>query len=147
MAAGAAMPLLTLGIGAIEIAEYNRVQKSMQTAADAAVLSIFSKAYMAVKKNQHFDLSKSIKTANNLFDANFTQRHRVNALKRKLSGRQRKSKLQMTYSASANIKNMFGDINPLAGNKIIIHASAEFDPFSGKPPRLVYTHKGSVAFD
>ena len=105
MAAGAAMPMLALIMGGIELAEFNRIERSMQHAADTAVMAAFD--------GRELDWSQRIKRADKFFDVNFPYDHRIKKVKRKLSGSQRRRKITLEYSASAQNVNLTGEVQPV----------------------------------
>ena len=128
MTAGFALPALTLIAGGLEIAEFHRTKIDMQHAADTAVMS----AIYAPDR----DWSKRVRRANDFFDNNFQNPHKVTRIKRKLRGNSDRKRLVLRYDASADIISLFGELNPFTKNTIRVTSEAELDFRSGRPARL-----------
>ena len=127
--AAAALPALTLVAGGIEFAEYNKTMASMQHAADTAVMAAIS--------SPEPRWSKRVRRAHRFFDVNFQQDRRASHVRKRLSGKRDRTRLVMTYQASATAKRLFGDLNPFTKDKIKVTARAEYILFSNRPPRLI----------
>ena len=135
MAAGAAMPMLALIMGGIEMAEFSRIERSMQHAADTAVMAAFD--------GRDSNWSQRIKRADRFFDMNFPYDHRIKKVERKLSGSQRRRKITLEYSASAQNVNLTGKFNPFAKSRVSVKARAVYVQGSNRAPRLVYSRSSS----
>ena len=129
MTAGALVPLLTLTAGGLEFAEYQRVQASMQHAADTAVMAAFQPA----GRRWHH----RVKRANQFFDVNFQHADRVTRVRKRLRGRQDRYRLVLQYQASSKINRLFGDFNPFTNDTIRVVSRAELNLKTGFAPRLI----------
>lgn len=129
MTAGAMVPLLTLTAGGLEFAEYQRVQTSMQLAADQAVLSAFDQ--------DRRGWSRRIKRAHRFFDVNFKHRSRVTQVKKRLRGRNDRRKMVLSFEASGKLNSLFGEFNPFAKDRVIVRSRAVLHYGSGSGPRLI----------
>ncbi len=130
MAGGAILPMLALVLGGIEMAEVSRVKRSMQHAADTAVMAAFD--------GNDLRWPQRIKRADRFFDFNFQNEHRVEKLQRKLRGQRQRRKVVLEYTASAQNVNLTGKLNPFADTRITVKAKAVYFLGSSRPPKLVY---------
>ena len=137
MTAGALVPMLPLVAGGLELAQYNKTQSSMQFAADSAV--------MAAITDPQLRWSKRIRRAHHFFDLNFQHRGLVNQVNKRLSGENRRGRVELTYRASTDVKTLFGELNPFTKSRITVKATAEHYWRSKRPPRLI-SSKGSSGF-
>ena len=132
----AMIPILGLVVGGIEFAEIDKITRSMQHAADTAVIAAFDAPELT--------WSKRIRRANGFFDANFLFPERVGGVSKKLSGKQTKRRVVLNYSASAKIDSLFGEMSPFFDGTISVQASALYVEGSGKHPRLISSGKSSA---
>lgn len=135
MTAGALVPLLTLTAGGLEYAEYQRVQASMQHAADTAVMA----AFQPEGRRWHH----RVKRANSFFDVNFQHANRVTRIRKRLRGRQDRYRLVLQYQASSKINRLFGDFNPFTNDTIRVDSRAELNLKTGLSPRLISSASGT----
>ena len=135
MTAGALVPLLTLTAGGLEFAEYQRVQASMQHAADTAVMAAF---HPDGRRWHH-----RVKRANQFFDVNFQHVDRVTRVRKRLRGRQDRYRLVLEYQASSKINRLFGDFNPFTNDTIRVVSRAELSLKTGLSPRLISSASGT----
>ena len=135
MTAGALVPLLTLTAGGLEFAEYQRVQTSMQHAADTAVMAAF---HPEGRRWHH-----RVKRANQFFDVNFQHADRVTRVRKRLRGRQDRYRLVLEYQASSKINRLFGDFNPFTNDTIRVVSRAELSLKTGLSPRLISSASGT----
>ena len=135
MTAGALVPLLTLTAGGLEFAEYQRVQASMQHAADTAVMAAF---HPEGRRWHH-----RVKRANKFFDVNFQHVDRVTRVRKRLRGRQDRYRLVLEYQASSKINRLFGDFNPFTNDTIRVVSRAELSLKTGLSPRLISSASGT----
>ncbi len=129
MTAGALMPILTLTAGGLEFAERQRIEISMQHAADTAVMAAFD--------NSKRGFRKKMRRAHQFFDANFQHSNRVTRVKKRLAGKDLRQRLVLTYQASGRVHSLFGELNPFTNNIIKVTSRAEFVYRSGRGPRLI----------
>ncbi|MEP0944881.1 MAG: Tad domain-containing protein [Rhizobiaceae bacterium] len=129
MTAGSLVPLLTLTAGGLEFAEYQRIQSSMQHAADTAVMA----AFQPDGRRWHH----RVRRANKFFDVNFQQPQRVTRIKKQLRGRQDRKRLVLQYQASAKINRLFGEFNPFTEDTVRVVSRAEMNFTTDYAPRLV----------
>lgn len=134
MTVGALVPLLTLTAGGLEFAERQRVETSMQHAADTAVMAAFD--------NDRHGWRKKVRRANNFFDSNFHYSNRVTRIKKRLRGQAGRKSMVLTYHASSQVHSLFGELNPFTGNIIKVTARAELVYRSGRGPRLISAETG-----
>ena len=134
---GTILPILALVAGGIEIAETSRLKRSMQHAADTAVMAAFQKPDLS--------WSKRIKLANDFFDSNFPHDHRVLKIKKRLSGQQTKRRVILEYTASAENKSLTRGINPFTEITITVKSRALYIAGSFTPPKLIAS--GSVSLE
>ena len=135
MTAGALVPLLTLTAGGLEFAERQRVETSMQLAADTAVMAAFN--------SERRNWRQRKKRADHFFDANFRHANRVTRIKKRLRGKESRRRIVLTYQASSRVHSLFGEFNPFSDNTIRVTSRAELVFRSGQGPRLVATEPGS----
>ena len=129
MTAGALVPLLTLTAGGLEFAERQRVETSMQHAADTAVIAAFD-----VERNRGRD---RVRRSHRFFDANFQYWKRVSRVKKRLRGQQGRQRLVMQFEASSKISSLFGEFNPFTSDTIKVTSRAELIYGSDQGPRLI----------
>ena len=135
MAAGALVPLLTLTAGGLEFAERQRVESSMQLAADTAVMAAFN--------SERRNWRQRKKRADHFFDTNFRYSNRVTRIKKRLRGKESRKRLVVTYQASSQVHSLFGEFNPFTNNTIKVTSRAELVYRSGRGPRLISPVSGS----
>ncbi|NKB51624.1 MAG: hypothetical protein GKR97_05275 [Rhizobiaceae bacterium] len=129
MTASALLPLLTLTAGGLEFAERQRIEISMQHAADTAVMAAFD--------NSKRGFRKKMRIAHQFFDANFQHAHRVTRIKKRLAGKDQRKRLVLTYQASGQVQSLFGELNPFTSNTIKVTSRAELIYHSARGPRLI----------
>lgn len=131
----AMIPILSLVVGGMELGEINKVTQSMQHAADQAVIAAFDEPDLS--------WSKRIRRADAFFDTNFPYPKRVEGLSKKLSGRQTRQRVELSYKANAKIDSLFGEMSPFASGSIRVEAKAIYIVGSGNPPRLIASEGNS----
>ena len=135
MTAGALVPLLTLTAGGLEFAERQRVESSMQLAADTAVMAAFNSDRRNWRQRK--------RRADHFFDSNFRYSNRVSRIKKRLRGKESRKRLVMTYQASSKVHSLFGEFNPFSNNTIKVISRAELVYRSGRGPRLISSEETS----
>ena len=135
MTAGALVPLLTLTAGGLEFAERQRVESSMQLAADTAVMAAFN--------SERRNWRQRKRRADHFFDTNFRYANLVTRIKKRLRGKESRQRLVMTYQASSKVHSLFGEFNPFTNNTIRVTSRAELVYRSGRGPRLISPEPGS----
>ena len=136
MTAGALVPLLTLTAGGLEFAEYQRVQTSMQHAADTAVMAAFD------TKGHRWH--NRVRRADRFFDVNFKHANRVPRLKKRLRGRADRRGMVLQYQASSKVNSLFGELNPFTKDTIRVVSRAEINYRTDFAPRLVAAKSGAA---
>ena len=139
MTAGALVPLLTLTAGGLEFAELQRVEVSMQHAADTAVMAAFD-------KDRH-GWRKKVRRANHFFDSNFHHSDRVTGIKKRLRGTTSRQRMVLTYQASSQVTSLFGELNPFTKSTIKVTSRAELYFKSRRGPRLISASSGQSKSD
>ncbi|MEP1206751.1 MAG: pilus assembly protein TadG-related protein [Rhizobiaceae bacterium] len=129
MTAGALVPLLTLTAGGLEFAERQRVEVSMQHAADTAVMAAFD--------TERRNWRNKVRRANRFFDANFHHAKRVKRVKKRLRGQEGRKRMVLTFQASSQVQSLFGEFNPFTSNTIRVTSRAELVYRSRRGPRLI----------
>jgi len=129
MTAGALLPLLTLVAGGLELAQFNKAKSNMQFAANTAVL--------AAIRDPRMRWSSRVRLANGFFDGNFLHPGLVSKINKRLSGKHRRGRIELTYRASTDVKSLFGELNPFSKSTISVTATAEYNWRSRRSPRLI----------
>lgn len=136
LTAGVMLPLVMLSAGGIELAERNKITHNLQNSTDAAVLAAFY-----TPGGRWSDVQRRAKL---FFDVNMAQKKRLEHVKTKLQRKRFKTKLYLTYTARTEIKSLFGNFNPWAGQELVITSTAVYDNKKQRAPRLISNETGAA---
>ncbi len=127
--------MVMLGAGATDIARVNKVRSSMQTSADATLLTA-----LRLKKPRW---GKRVKFASQFFKENFSHPNMVSHLKSRLSGRQNKDGMIFKFKTSAKITKLLPNGLSLVNETIEVSSMAEISKSTNYEPRLILDRKAS----
>lgn len=129
LTAGVMLPLVMLSAGGIELAERNKITHNLQNSTDAAVLAAFH-----TPSGRWSDAQRRAKL---FFEVNMAQKKRLEHVQTKLQRKRFKTKLFLTYTARTEIKSLFGNFNPWAGQELVITSTAVYNHKTQRGPRLI----------
>ena len=129
LTAGAAVPLMIVSLGGLEIADQVSIKKNMQDSADASVLAVFAGGEKSWRKQQ--------KTAKNLFFANLRGRDRLGRVKTRLKRTRVNRKRVFEYTAQVETKSMFGKASLFGNQTITVKAKAVEISINSRKARLI----------
>lgn len=132
----AAMPLLLISFGALDVVDGMSVRQNLQRASDEAVLAATAK-YRSKSREQR-------KEARRFFLANLNGRKRYRSVKSKLTSTRVRGKYVMEYTLQAKVEKLFAGFSEEQLHTINIKSSAEIDTRAKTPPRLIDPDKYKV---
>ncbi len=129
IAAAAALPLLALVGGVIDLSNFTNTRSNIQNAADNAVLAAFH--------NPRESWSQREKRVNQIFKANITNKQDLKPTRVLLDYHLEGKATVMTYTVQSGLNSLFGELSPFVAQEFEIRSTAKFDPKTRRRPHLV----------
>lgn len=127
--AGSLSVLVMLGAGATDIARVNKVRSSMQSSADATLITA-----LRMKKQPWI---KRVKFSKEFFESNFAHPNMVTNLQSRLSGKQQTNRLIFRFETSAKITHLLPDGLSIANDTVHVSSIAEISERTNFEPLII----------